>query len=51
VFVLHELGAAQRWEVSPDAWSRQACRVAARELTPAEWDALVPDQDYRRVCS
>ena len=50
LFVLHELGAAQRWEVSPDAWSRHACRVAARELTQAEWDELVPDQDYRPVC-
>ncbi len=51
LFVLHELGAAQRWEVSPDAWSRHACRVAGRELTRAEWEELVPDQDYRPVCS
>jgi WD40 repeat protein len=51
LFVLHELGEAQRWEVSPDAWSRQACRVAGRDLTRAEWVELVPDQDYRRVCS
>jgi WD40 repeat protein len=50
LFVLGELGAAQRWEVSPDAWSRQACRVAGRELTRAEWDELLPDQDYRPVC-
>ena len=50
LFVLHELGAAQRWEVSPDAWSRQACRVAGRELTRSEWEQLVPDQDYRAVC-
>jgi WD40 repeat protein len=51
LFVLHELGAAQRWEVSPDAWSKHACRVAGRELTPTEWEQLVPDQDYRAVCS
>jgi WD40 repeat protein len=51
LFVLNESGEAQRWEVSPDVWSRQACRVAGRELTPAEWDALVPDQKYRRTCS
>ena len=51
LFVLHELGTAQRWEVSPDAWSKHACRVAGRELTRAEWDELVPDQDYRAVCS
>jgi WD40 repeat protein len=51
LFVLHELGSAQRWEMSPDAWSKHACRVAGRELTRAEWEQLVPDQDYRTVCS
>ena len=50
LFVLDESGVSQRWEVSPDAWSRHACRVAARELTRAEWEELVPDQDYRPVC-
>jgi WD40 repeat protein/class 3 adenylate cyclase len=51
LFVLDELGMSQRWEVSPDAWSRHACRVAGRELTRAEWEQLVPDRDYRRFCS
>ena len=51
LFVLHELGSAQRWEMSPDAWSKHACRIAGRELTRAEWEQLVADQDYRRVCS
>ena len=50
LFVLRGTGAAQRFEVSPDAWSRHACRVADRELTRAEWDEFVPDQDYRPVC-
>ena len=51
LFVLRETGQAQRWEVTPDAWSRLACRVAGRDLTRAEWEELVPDQDYRPVCS
>jgi hypothetical protein len=51
LFVLRETGAAERWEVSPDAWSRQACRVAGRELTADEWKELVPDQGYRPGCS
>lgn len=51
LFVLRDTGEAQRWEASPDAWSRQACRVAGRELTRAEWDDLVPDQEYRQVCA
>jgi WD40 repeat protein len=51
LFTLGDSGAMTRWEVSPDAWSRRACRVAGRELTRAEWKELVPDQDYRPVCS
>ena len=50
LFVLRDSGAAERWEVDPDAWSRHACRVASRDLTRAEWDEFVPDQDYRPVC-
>ena len=50
LFVLRGSGDAERWEVDPDAWSRHACRVAGRELTRAEWEQFVPDQDYRRVC-
>ncbi|HYI17135.1 MAG TPA: protein kinase [Solirubrobacteraceae bacterium] len=51
LFVLRETGLALRWEVTPDAWSQHACRVAGRDLTPAEWADLVPDEDYRRVCA
>jgi WD40 repeat protein/class 3 adenylate cyclase len=51
LFALRDSGAAVRWEVSPDAWSRHACSVAGRELTRAEWNGLVPEQDYRRVCA
>ncbi len=50
LFVLRDSGAAQRWEVSPEAWSRHACRVAARALTRAEWAEFVPDQPFRPIC-
>ena len=50
LFVLDDTGTGQRWEVSPDAWSRHACRVAGRDLTRAEWEQLIPGQSYRRVC-
>ena len=42
LFVLDDTGRGQRWEVSPDAWSRYACRVAGRELTRAEWERVDP---------
>ncbi len=51
LFVLHDNGEAARWEVNPDVWSQYACSVAGRELTEAEWEELVPGQDYRPVCS
>jgi WD40 repeat protein/class 3 adenylate cyclase len=51
LLALRDSGAAVRWEISPDAWSQHACSVAGRELTRAEWKGLVPEQDYRRVCS
>ena len=42
LFLLRGTGAAQRFEVSPNAWSRHACRVAGRELTRAEWEESSP---------
>jgi WD40 repeat protein len=51
LFALHADGDALRWEVDPDTWSQHACSVAGRELTRAEWDEFVPEQDYRRVCA
>jgi WD40 repeat protein len=50
LFVLRETGLALRWEVTPDAWSEHACRVAGRDLTRAEWTDLVSAEDYQRVC-
>jgi WD40 repeat protein len=50
LFALYDTGTAERWEVSPDAWSQHACRVAGRDLTRAEWEQVIPSQDYRRVC-
>jgi hypothetical protein len=38
------------WDVSPALWSRRACDVAGRELTPAEWRDVLPDRPYRAVC-
>ena len=38
------------WSLDPDAWKTQACRVAHRNLTPAEWSDLLPRRRYREVC-
>ena len=36
--------------VDPAAWKRQACRIAHRDLTRAEWRDFLPQRPYRRVC-
>jgi len=38
------------WNVDPTAWRTQACRVANRELTRAEWNDVAPERSYRRIC-
>jgi cytochrome c oxidase assembly factor CtaG len=38
------------WNVDPDAWKVQACRVAHRNLTRTEWREFVPERGYRQVC-
>jgi WD40 repeat protein len=38
------------WNVDPHAWAAQACRIARRSLTRAEWRDFLPRRPYRRVC-
>jgi WD40 repeat protein/class 3 adenylate cyclase len=44
-------GTAYRWPVTPGAWERQACQVAARNFTPEEWRRFVSGRSYSKVCS
>ena len=50
LFVVSDQRAALRWNLSPEAWKRQACRVAGRELTPLEWADALPGEPYREIC-
>ena len=43
-------GTAYRWPVTPDAWERQACSVAARNFTPEEWRRFVSGRSFSTVC-
>ncbi|HEU5362183.1 MAG TPA: BTAD domain-containing putative transcriptional regulator [Gaiellaceae bacterium] len=38
------------WDVDPADWRRQACRIAHRELSRAEWHDVLPRRAYRPVC-
>ena len=49
LFALSATGGAIRWEVDPEVWAQHACDIAG-ELTPAQWEEVVPEQDYVSVC-
>ena len=43
-------GRGYRWDVRPAAWQRQACTIADRRLTRAEWRAVLPDRPFAPAC-
>jgi len=49
--IISPTGLITFWNTSPMAWDRQACRVAGRGLSHAEWHEDVPNRAYQRVCS
>jgi len=50
VIAVYPSGAGIVWNLDPSSWRSQACRVARRNLTRAEWRDFLPQQPYRRVC-
>jgi DNA-binding SARP family transcriptional activator/WD40 repeat protein len=50
LFAIYNAGRAYRWDVRPSSWARQACAVAGRQLTRAEWEDALPERDYRPAC-
>ena len=46
----YETGDAYRWDIRPESLVRQACRVAGRRLTRAEWTEYLPSRDYEPAC-
>jgi WD40 repeat protein len=43
-------GFVRVWSASLPAWTRQACRIANRNLTPQEWRQYLGDAPYRETC-
>jgi len=39
------------WDVDPGAWTRHACAVAGRNLTPGEWKQYLGDRPYQTTCA
>ncbi|HLM06878.1 MAG TPA: BTAD domain-containing putative transcriptional regulator [Blastococcus sp.] len=41
----------RRYPMEPSVWLDEACSIVARDLTPAEWNRYLPDQEYAPTCS
>jgi WD40 repeat protein len=48
--LISQLAGVFEWPTDRPAWERFACRIAGRDLTPAEWRDLLPNRPYRHVC-
>jgi WD40 repeat protein/energy-coupling factor transporter ATP-binding protein EcfA2 len=38
------------WDMTLESWIQNACRIANRNLTQAEWQRYFPNQSYRKTC-
>jgi hypothetical protein len=43
-------GRAYLWDIGPESLTRQACHIAGRQLTRAEWREFLPSRDYDPAC-
>jgi hypothetical protein len=50
LFAVSDSGTAIRFDVDPEVWAQHACSVAGGDLTPEQWEQVVPQQDYVSVC-
>ena len=51
LFAFTNAGRGFRWDVRPASWERQACAIAGRTLTRAEWSDVLPGRAYRPACA
>jgi DNA-binding SARP family transcriptional activator/WD40 repeat protein len=51
IVVLNDQRVGLSYPVDPAVWLRDACAVAGRDLTRAEWDRYLPGQEYQTTCS
>jgi hypothetical protein len=38
------------WQMDPETWIEQACQIAGRNFTIAEWRQYFPSEVYRPTC-
>jgi hypothetical protein len=50
IVVLNGDDPGHRYSLDPARWLAQACQIAGRDLTVAEWERYVPSDPYRPTC-
>jgi hypothetical protein len=42
--------AVRLWDMNLESWTSNACRIANRNLSHAEWERYFPNQPYHKTC-
>ena len=50
VVAVFKNGTGVLWNVDPTGWNTQACKIANRNLTRAEWHAYLRNRHYSKTC-
>jgi WD40 repeat protein len=51
IAAVYDNGQGYVWDIRPSSWARQACTVAGRRLTSAEWEEALPGREYAPACT
>ena len=38
------------WDINPQSWVQETCQRVGRNLTRAEWEQYLPNEEYRKTC-
>ena len=51
LYVAYANGQAFDWAIDPAVWAADACAIAGRTLTQAEWAQYLPNRPYAPACT
>jgi hypothetical protein len=51
IVALNDQWTGLRYSMDPAVWLRDACAIAGRDLTRAEWERYLPDRPYEATCT
>jgi hypothetical protein len=51
IVALNDQSVGLRYPTEPTRWLREACAIANRDMSPAEWNRYLPGRDWQPTCS